>query len=799
LKSLVKKLYSKLIYLNTFSNKLVQEDFRLIIDLVLVLAVSAAGGLLAALCRQPVLLGYLVGGMVIGPAGLGLIKELIQVETLAQFGVAFLLFALGVEFSLAELKKVQLISLGGGGLQIVLTIVGTAIVSVGVGWVSSPAQGVFLGAILSLSSTAVVLKCLMERNETETPHGQVMLGMLVVQDLALGLMLAVLPALEQPPETIGIAVGTALIKIGLFAAGAVVAGIWLIPPLLRLLARTESKELFLLGVVALCLGIALLTEHLGLSIEMGAFVAGLMISEVEYADQTLTYVEPLRDIFATLFFAAIGMLIDPFFLWQNLELILGLVLLVFVGKFAIVTPLVKIFRYPWKTALMVGLGLAQIGEFSFVLASEGLSMGLVSRRVYLLILGTTAVTLVLTPFVLRLVPKILELPWLRSLIEAGDVAIAESDELPQQNHIVVCGYGQVGRNLVKLVQEHGYPLVVIEQSESRIQQLREAGVAYVYGNAASFHVLETAGVERAKSLAITLPDPMSTRLCLKRALELSPDLDLVVRANHDKDIETLYQLGAQEVVQPEFEASLELANHLLTKMGLSASTMQLEMQEIRDRHYLDLRPERSPAQVARELEQATQDMNRRWYALPEGSPLTGMTIEEADMRYLTGVSLMAVRRANGEELDYPDSKTILEKGDRLLIVGQGDELAAFDELATGAATIPGDNNPCHWLFVSNNSPAVGQSLAELDIRRQYAVQIQAIRRDGKFIRFPDGDMHLQSGDQLLLCGGFSSLNQLEQLVNPGAISKVVPVLPIVKAVESDTLREYLPMDSWRDI
>ena len=761
-----------------------QEDFRLIVDLVLVLAVSAVGGLLAALFRQPVLLGYLVGGVVIGPAGLGLIKELIQVETLAQFGVAFLLFALGVEFSLAELKKVQLISLGGGGLQIVLTIIGTAVVSVSVGWVSSPAQGVFLGAILSLSSTAVVLKCLMERNETETPHGQVMLGMLVVQDLALGLMLAVLPALEQPPETIGIAVGTALIKIGLFAAGAVVAGIWLIPPLLRLLARTESKELFLLGVVALCLGIALLTEHLGLSIEMGAFVAGLMISEVEYADQTLTYVEPLRDIFATLFFAAIGMLIDPFFLWQNLELILGLVLLVFVGKFAIVTPLVKIFHYPWKTALMVGLGLAQIGEFSFVLASEGLSMGLVSRRVYLLILGTTAVTLVLTPFVLRLVPKVLELPWLKSLIESGDVAIASSDELPQQNHIVVCGYGRVGRNLVKLVQAHGYPIVVIEQSESRIQQLREAGVAYVYGNAASFHVLERAGVERAKSLAITLPDPMSTRLCLKRALELSPDLDLIVQANHDKDIETLYQLGAQEVVQPEFEASLELANHLLTKMGLSASTMQLEMQQIRNHHYLDLRPERSPAQVARELDQATQDMNRRWYDLPEGSPLTGMTIEEADMRYLTGVSLMAVRRLSGEELDYPDGKTILAPGDRLLIVGEGEELTAFDELAKGAATLPAENNPCHWLFVSNNSPAVGQSLADLDIRRQYAVQIQAIRRDGKFIRFPDGSMHLQAGDQLLLCGGFSSLNELEQLVNPGIVSKVVPGLPI----ESETLK-----------
>src|SRR4028118_2196851 len=410
----------------------------------MVLAAAAGGGLIAALLRQPILLGDLVGGVMVGPAGLGLIKELVQIETLAQFGAAFLLFALGVEFSFAELKKVQAISLGGGGLQIVLTILGTTLVSLAMGWVTSPAQGVFLGAILSLSSTAVVLKCLMERNETATPHGQGMLGILVVQDLALGLMLAVLPALDQPPEAIGMAISQALLRIGLFAAGAVAAGIWVIPPLLRLLARTESRELFLLGIVTLCLLIALLTDELGLSIEMGAFVAGLMISEVEYADQTLAYVEPLRDVFAALFFAAIGMLIDPIFLWNNLELILGLVLLVFVGKFLIVTPIVRAFRYPWKTALIAGLGLSQIGEFSFVLASSGQALGLVSHRVYLLILGTTAVTLVLTPFVLRLVPHVLELPWLKPFLDSSSKPREVATELPRENHVVVCGYGGVG-------------------------------------------------------------------------------------------------------------------------------------------------------------------------------------------------------------------------------------------------------------------------------------------------------------------------------------------------------------------
>jgi CPA2 family monovalent cation:H+ antiporter-2 len=526
----------------------VQEDFRLIVDFVSVLAAATAGGLLAVLCRQPALLGYLLGGMIVGPAGLGLIKELVQIETLAQFGVAFLLFALGVEFSLAELKKVQAIALGGGGLQIALTILVTALVSLGMGWVTSPAQGVFLGAILSLSSTAVVLKCLMERNETETPHGQVMLGILVVQDLALGLMLAVLPALDQPPEAIGIAVGLALLKIGLFAAGAIAVGIWVMPQLLRFLARTESRELFLLGVVTLCLGIALLTEQLGLSIEMGAFVAGLMIAEVEYADQTLTYVEPLRDVFAALFFAAIGMLIDPIFLWNNLELILGLVCLVFLGKFLIITPLVRGFGYPLKTAIIVGLGLAQIGEFSFVLASEGQALGIVSRRVYLLILGTTAVTLVVTPFVLQLIPQLFKwaemLPVLKGYFEQMDAPLEVSaDSQQRQNHVVICGYGRGGQNLLRLMQEHKHPVLVIDQSERAIQQLREAKVPYVYGNAASLHVLEKAGVEKAQSMVIALPDPMSTRLCLKRALELNPDLDIVVRATTERDIELLYQLG----------------------------------------------------------------------------------------------------------------------------------------------------------------------------------------------------------------------------------------------------------------
>ncbi|HAN75719.1 MAG TPA: sodium:calcium exchanger [Planktothrix sp. UBA8402] len=762
------------------------EDFRLIVDLVLVLVAATIGGLLASLMRQPAILGYLIGGIIVGPGGLGVIKELIQVETLAQFGVAFLLFALGVEFSFAELKKVQGISLGGGGLQIVFTILITALAMGIFGWDTSPIQGIFLGAILSLSSTAVVLKCLMERNEMASPQGQVMLGILVVQDLALGLMLAVLPALNQPEGgVIFEAVGRSLLLIGLFALGAVIAGIWVIPKLLQFLAKTESKELFLLGVVALCLGIALLTEHLGFSIEMGAFVAGLMISEVEYADQTLTYVEPIRDIFAALFFVAVGMLIDPIFLWEHLEIIIGLMLLIIAGKTLIIIPIVKLFGYSWRTSIITGLGLAQIGEFSFVLASAGQGLGLVSRQVYLLIVGTTALTLMITPFILQFAPKLLdwiEEKWdLSNLLENSQKITNIAEDLPQQNHIIVCGYGRVGRNLVKLLQAHNYAVVVIDQSEQTVQELRNNQIPYLYGNAASLHVLEAAGVDRAASMAIALPDPMSTRLCLKRSLEFSPNLDVIVIADRDKDIELLYQLGAKEVVQPEFEASLELSNHVLTKMGLGGDKIQQEMQKIRQGQYSDFRPKQSAQEVARDLQQATQEMNSKWYALPTNSPLMGMTLEESNIRPMTGISLMAIRRFTGEEIDYPDGQVRLEKDDKLLVVGEAAALETLDQLAKGEVTIPAESISCQWLNIPENSPVIGKPLSKLDLANRFRVQVQALRREDKFYRWPNRSLDLETGDRLLLCGSFHDLNQARREMIPINI----PSLKILKEMEED--------------
>jgi CPA2 family monovalent cation:H+ antiporter-2 len=251
-------------------------------------------------------------------------------------------------------------------------------------------------------------------------------------------------------------------------------------------------------------------------------------------------------------------------------------------------------------------------------------------------------------------------------------------------------------------------------------------------------------------------------------------------------------------VQPEFEASLELSTHLLTSMGASLSSIQLEVQQIRNSHYYELRPERSANQISRDLRVAAQDMNSKWYSLPEFSPLLGMTLEETDLRRLTGVSLMAIRRAGGNEVDYPDAQTTIEQGDRLLIVGQPEELAAFDELAKGETAVPKEGSSCQWLMVPEGSPIAGQTLAELDLQRQYDVQVQAIRREGRFIRFPDDDTDILVGDRLLLCGNREPLLQLGQWIAPPLQLPLLQI-PVVKVNASETLQEFLPPDSLREL
>ena len=563
-----------------------------VFDITIVLGSSALGGFIAHRLRQPVLLGYLICGLAIGPFGLGLINQIEEIKSLAEIGVAFLLFALGVEFSLAELKRVKNIAIKGSLLQIGLTIALVALLAILLGWVETPTKGIFLGAVLSLSSTAVVLKTLTERGEVNTIHGQVMLAILIAQDLALGLMLAVLPALDRPDNLIP-ALIAAVIKAVLFFAGAIAAGYWLIPRMMTTVAKTENSELFLLTVIALCLGVALVTASLGLSIEMGAFVAGLMISEIDYSDRALAKMIPLRDTFASLFFASIGMLINPITLWQNLGVIIGLVTLVMLGKAIVIFPIIWQFGYSFKTAVIGSLGLNQIGEFSFVLAALGRRLEFISQEKYELLIGTTAITLVLTPIGMKFAPEIAQK--LAAIPSIADYLARRQQSkgifIPKtiNNHVVVAGYGRVGRVIVRVLSDRGYKVLVIENSEAAVRSLRQQSIPYIFGDADAELVLEKVHLERAKALAIALPDASSTRMLLKQALKINPELEIVVRSHSDREIDLLSVLGATEVVQPEFEAALEMGMQILSTLGDDREVVGSIIQQIRLDRYSHVR------------------------------------------------------------------------------------------------------------------------------------------------------------------------------------------------------------------
>ncbi|HIK53472.1 MAG TPA: cation:proton antiporter [Oscillatoriales cyanobacterium M59_W2019_021] len=736
-------------------------DSKFILDLTTVLGTSAVGGYLANRLRQPVLLGYLASGLIVGPYGLKWLSDVETVNALAAIGVAFLLFALGVEFSIAELKRVKDIALKGSLLQIGGTIGLVALCSSILGWVESIPQAIFLGAILSLSSTAVVLKTLTERGETNTLHGQVMLAILIVQDLALGLMLAILPALSEP-ENLLFSLFAAILKATVFFSFAFALGKWVIPGLIRNIAQTESGELFLLSTIALCLGVALITAKLGLSIEMGAFVAGLMISEIDYADQALSKILPLRDTFASVFFASIGMLIDPQALLENFGTILGLVVMVMLGKAIVILPIVLKFGYSFKTAVIASLGLNQIGEFSFVLALVAQKAGFLTQEKYLLLLGTTAITLVLTPIGLKWSPKIADWLGQQPLLSGylNRFRSVQEISVPEtlRDRVVVAGYGRVGQVVVNILRDRGYPVLVIENSEAAIKKLRQEGIPYIFGDGDSELVLEKAHLELAKALAIALPDPASTRLLLKRALEFAPQLDVVARSHENSEIDLLTQLGAWEVVQPEFEAALEMGAHMLATLGENPDAIGEMVQTLRKNRYSRVRSDAIVEVRPKDLTEITQELNNEWIAIKSTSPLIDKTLAEADIRNLTGVTVMAIRRGDSVRY-YPSATTQLQADDTVLVVGEPEEIAAFHDLTSGRCVIGEGYN--RWMTLTEESPLVG--LQRGDLESEYDVILQALRRQGKLYRQVEESVKFLAEDCLLLSGIRDRVEGVEKL------------------------------------
>jgi len=549
------------------------EETGLILNLAIAFGAALVGGLIARLLKQPALLGYLIAGIVIGPRALGLIESTANIQLLASIGVVLLLFTLGIEFSLQELRRIRNVAIFGGIAQIAATTalgiyVGIALLGQGL------YEAIAFGFMIALSSTMVVIGMLVGRGESNSMHGRVMIGMLLLQDIAAAFAMFILPVLGTDDSNLLPVLSVALLKAVVFVALVLVAGIWLIPRLLRRVALRQSRELFVISVAVLALGGAFAAYYFGLSAALGAFAIGLMISESDFAHQALGDMVPLRDLFAALFFVSIGMLIDLSFLTANIIPLLILVAAIVLGKFAIFSAMTRSFGYRGKTVPLVAAGMVQVGEFSFVLAQLGLGSGVITGYTYSMILGAALITIVLTPFVFALTSRICTRRRVTMKITTEFKEKLAMIPPSLTNHVIICGHGRVGSKVAQILNQLKILCVVTDLDPKTISELREQDIPYIYGDAGNPRVLHEAGIKDAATLVLAIPDPVAIRLAFDHARRMNPNLDIIARVHSDSEFELLKKKGISEVVRPETEAGLEIVRHILCRLNIPETTVE---------------------------------------------------------------------------------------------------------------------------------------------------------------------------------------------------------------------------------
>ena len=561
------------------------ENAQLVVDLVVALGAAFLGGLVAQRLGLPILLGYIVAGVVIGPNTPGLVADRRNVELLANLGVAFLMFDLGVEFSFNEMKRVRRIALVAAGFQIPLTILLGTITGQLAGW--SIEASLLLGGAFAISSSIVALKLLMGRGEAGSRQARTALGLGVIQDLSLVPMIALLPVLsgedgglfENFARSLGV---TALALVLIVAIGSRV-----VPRVMFYVARTESRELFLLIIVLIALGTAIVCEKVGLSFALGAFLAGLVVSESEFDSQVLAEIVPLRDLFATLFFVSVGMLLEPRFLVDHIAIVLGFVAVLVIGKLLITGGALLAARVDHRTATITALLMAQMGEFSFVLAGLGRSDEIISDEQYGLILATSLGSILLVPPLLSAGPRFVEVAEYLPGVATQEHLLEGPEPIgrAREPNIVLVGHGRVGAVLAKGFAQRGLRYAVIEINPAIVRALRSDGIRAYYGDPSSDRLLHRAGVGHAETLVIAIPDLVITQAVIRHAKRLNPTIVVVARANEADEVEILRNAGADWVAQPEFEAGMELLRYVLLHHDVAAPDADLLVETSRDTFY----------------------------------------------------------------------------------------------------------------------------------------------------------------------------------------------------------------------
>jgi len=645
-------------------------------DIVILVVAALIGAIIAQRLRQPLILGYIFAGIVVGPYTGGItVGDIHQIELLAEIGVALLLFGLGLEFSLRELRPARNIALFGTPIQIILTIGLGFSLGRYLGW--SFVNALWFGALISLSSTMVTLKTLMHKGLVGTLSSRVMIGMLIVQDLAVIPMMVILPQLSNPKAGMSI-LAIAVLKSLIFLVLMLYLGRKILPWLLARVARWNSKELFILSITAIGLGVGYATYLFGLSFAFGAFVAGMVLSESDYSHQALSDIIPLRDIFGLLFFTSVGMLLDPYFLLENWDKILLLVLVIAVFKGSLFSLLARLFGYINIIPIAVGFGLFQVGEFAFVLARVGLKAQAIDQNMYSLVLAVSVLSMVLTPFASNLVLPLYKLKKRLFKYEPLQTENMPSSEL--KNHVVIAGGGRVGQHIAKALTQIDIPFVIIELNHQRMLECKALKFPVIYGDMSQSTVLEVSEVHAARLLLVTTPSVITSQSIVMQAHLINPDLHIIVRAEGTEQAKALYESGAYMAVLPEMEAGLEIAIQALLHMEIPMNVIQQYADNVRQQLYEPIAASKRDHQFLPKLNNIKNMLEISWVSLTKESPLISKSIKDAAVRKKTGASIVGISHGRlfhpNPEADYS-----FREGDVVAVVGNQKERNAFKELA----------------------------------------------------------------------------------------------------------------------
>ena len=650
-------------------------EHNLLADLVLTYAVALFLVVTLARLRVPSIVAMMLAGVVAGPWGIRIIDTPEEVEMLAEIGIVLLLFTVGLDFSLAAMKQIWRTILAAGSLQIVGTAGLVAALLVLAGRIPIPVA-IFIGLFVALSSTAIVLKGLAERNELSSPHGRLTVGILLLQDLAIVVLLLLVPILSGKTtlSAVPMALGKALLAIAAVAGGSRLV----LPRLLRFVTASRRREAFPLAILVASVGTAWLSSLLGLSMAVGAFLAGLMLAESEFSHQAYAEIRPIRDVLSGLFFISLGMLIELPVVLAHLPLIIGVAGAIIVGKAAAASGALVASMSPLRVAIMTGIGLAQVGEFSFILGRAGVDSGLLPSAMWQTMLGASVATMIATPSLLAMAPSV------ASFFRTGErVRTAVVTGIPAlSGHVIVLGFGVGGRLVARSLRDLGVPYIILELNGATVRRARAEGERIFYGDATSPESLHAARLEHATAIVSLLSDPDAAERMVKTARQISPAIPIVVRTRYRLEAERLQALGATVAVAEELEASLEVVAQMLARLHVAGNVIETLLDVFR-RESVSLRPVRAPRPMLQSLPEAIQQMPVATHRVGNSQWGVGKSIGELNLRAHSGASILAIQRSD-TYLTALSPADRIEANDVLYLVGdESDVMLARQRLMEG--------------------------------------------------------------------------------------------------------------------